>query len=249
MSSPILWEYCLLSGACRDILALIDQVSQCISGIRAMDIDKIWQTTTLPWVADIPICARSSCRPLSNKLSILPHSSVQVSCYMDLPSMAIQIDVGAKHARRLDKYPIMSFFWLKKNTHHIQKKTGKTYCTPKKSRSHQHVLDRCIVVCSLLRVAQKSSKQGHFAAHIRNCMFFPQTNSKNRMKLGVISLTWCMAWVQSEAENASNILVTNDPPQQAWALRFPRNSSFVSSLWDHLHRESLRREWLHPKNA
>lgn len=55
-----------------------------ISGIRA-DIDNIWQTTTLPWVADIPICARSSCRPLFDKLSILIHFFLWVSCYMDLP--------------------------------------------------------------------------------------------------------------------------------------------------------------------
>ena len=52
---------------------------------------------------------------------------------MDLPSMAIQIDVGAKHARRLDKYPIMSFFWVKKNTHHIQKKLVKLIVPPKKA--------------------------------------------------------------------------------------------------------------------
>ena len=94
-----------------------------ISGIRA-DIDKIWQTTTLPWVADIPICPRSSCGPLSQAV----YSSslfVWVSCYMDLPP----ID---GHSKMLvwnmlvtwTYYQLCNSFWAEKNTHR--------FFTPKK---------------------------------------------------------------------------------------------------------------------
>ena len=70
----------------------------------------IWQTTTsLPWVPDIPICARSSCRPLWQAVYSSSLFGVSFLLHRSNNNWWPFKNVGVKHALHLGKLSITSF--------------------------------------------------------------------------------------------------------------------------------------------